>query len=101
MELLNLELEEEIVATSTEIEFTADFVLYTLEGSVDMNIKIWEEEQEELNIFARYYLKGLTFWYLKVKDIAGDEISLNRDELQECKNDIENEIDKLIQQIEK
>lgn len=99
--LIDLELAEAIVSTSTEIEFTASFENFTLEGMVDLDVKIEEAIDEEVGIMSNsYYLKGLMFWYLKAKDEAGNEISLSSEDLQTCKNEIENNIENKAKEIE-
>ena len=45
-----------------------------------------------------YQLDRVTFWYLEVVNNDEETITLNKQELQSCKNDIENQLDTLVQE---
>ena len=94
-----LELESELTISNTQSEFTAHYKNYVITGEVECEISIDQETEEEVGIMSDYYqLDRVTFWYLEVVNNDEETITLNKQELQSCKNDIENQLDTLVQE---
>ena len=79
------------------VEFQADYKEYYITGVAECELSIDTEEEIDLGIGKSYMLNGVTFWHLIVKNEANEEISLNEAELNNCKNDIENYFNGLVE----
>ena len=94
-----LELESELTISNTQSEFTAHYKNYVITGEIECEISIDQETEEEVGIMSDYYqLDRVSFLYLELVNNDEEKITLNKQELQSCKNDIENQLDTLVQE---
>ncbi|NQY30449.1 MAG: hypothetical protein HRT69_13370 [Flavobacteriaceae bacterium] len=94
-----LELEQDFELGNTETNFTAHYNDYIITGQVECDVILEHEAEEEVGIMSdQYQLEGINFWYLEVKNHNEEIINLNNEELQSCKNEIENELNNLVEQ---
>ena len=83
---------------STEVEFMADYEGYQITGTINCRT-VKEDKEEDVGIMDDSYIfNGATFWGVEVQNELSEKITLNEEELNACKNDIENYFNGLIQQ---
>jgi len=83
---------------TSNIEFEAIFNDYSFRGTVDVEIEICERAEPEVGIMRdSYQCNGIEYWRYDIINDACEVISLNKDEKNSCRNEIENYFDNLVQ----
>ncbi len=98
-ELIEVSADGQFSPEINECEFIADYQDFQVKGLIEVDIQLDEAADESVGIMNdSYRTDSVRFWFIKVIDNYGEEISISPEAAKEMKQDIENHFDKLTQE---